>query len=256
MAIPGTVPLLEVFSTFQGEGVRVGERQVFVRLAKCDLRCAFCDTPESYPTPETAWIQIAPDADGDEVVPNPVALSAIVAAIARLDRPRGLHRAVSITGGEPLLHPAAVRAIAQGARGNGLRAHLETGGHRPRALAEVLDAIDEASPDLKLESATGCETPWDAHRETYEMLDGTRKGACVKAVVCDRTTEHEVAGAAGFAAKHLPSAPLVLQPVTARGEGRPIPPPGALLLRLHTAARGAHPDVRVIPQTHLVLGVR
>ena len=33
-----SVPVLEVFSSFQGEGPRVGERQVFVRLARCALR--------------------------------------------------------------------------------------------------------------------------------------------------------------------------------------------------------------------------
>ena len=64
-----------------------------------------------------------------------------VAFVARLDAPRGLHRAVSVTGGEPLLHPAAVAALGVACRALGLRVHLETGGHRPRELAEVLDAI-------------------------------------------------------------------------------------------------------------------
>ncbi len=256
MASAGTVPVIEVFSTFQGEGPRAGERQVFVRLARCDLRCGFCDTPESYPVPASARIQVSPDREEDERRPNPVPVADLVAAVLRLDVPKGLHEAVSLTGGEPLLHPEAVRAIAEGSRQAGLRVHLETGGHRPRALAGVLDAVDEASPDLKLASATGFPTPWDAHRETYEMLEGAGKGLCVKAVVAAATTEPEVFEAAAFAAKHLPSAPLVLQPVTARGEGRPVPPAPGLLFRLHAAARRAHPDVRVLPQAHLLLGVR
>src|SRR5262245_64249053 len=121
-----TVPVLEVFSSFQGEGPRVGERQVFVRLARCDLRCAFCDTPESYPTPKAARIQRDASAEGDEWPENPLDVDAVLAAIERLDAPRGLHRAVSLTGGEALLHPKAVRAIGGGARRLGLRVNLET----------------------------------------------------------------------------------------------------------------------------------
>jgi organic radical activating enzyme len=250
-----TVPVLEVFSTFQGEGPRVGERQVFVRLAGCDLRCAFCDTPESYPTPRHSRIQVHPDAPDEERPPNPLAVSDVVAAVGRLDRPRGLHAAVSITGGEPLLHPDAVRAIAVGARDLGLRVHVETGGHRPRETALVLDAVDEMSPDLKLASATGEPTPWRAHAETFRLLEAAGKALCVKAVVGRETAEAEVAEAARFCREHLPSAPFVLQPATPYGAG-PAAPSAELLARLHGAARREHPDVRVIPQVHRMLGVR
>jgi len=250
-----TVPVLEVFSSFQGEGPRVGERQVFVRLARCDLRCAFCDTPESYPTPDRARVQCAPDADADDAPSNPMSVADLAAAVARLDAPRGLHRAVSITGGEPLLHPKAVRALGLACRAWGLRVHLETGGHRPGPLRDVLDAIDEATPDLKLASACGVPTPWEAHRACFRLLEGARKALCVKAVVAATTTEAELEVAAAFCAEHVPSAPLVLQPLTAK-DGAPPPPPAALLLRLHTAARRRHPDVRVIPQAHKLLGVR
>lgn len=250
-----TVPVLEIFSSFQGEGPRVGERQVFVRLARCDLRCQFCDTPESYPTPPRARVQRDPHGAGDEAPENPLDVLDVIAAVARLDAPRGLHRAASLTGGEPLLHPKAVRAIGAGVRRLGLRVHLETGGHRPGALRDVLDAIDEATPDLKLESATGFPTPWDAHRETFRLLEAARKALAVKAVVAATTTEAEIERAAGFAAEHVPSAPFIVQPMTAK-EGAPPPPPAALLLLLHAAARRAHPDVRVIPQTHKIIGAR
>ncbi len=252
---PPTVPVLEVYSTFQGEGLRVGERQVFVRLARCDLRCAFCDTPESYPTPDNARVQRQPFGAKDEALPNPVALDVLLAAVERLDDPPGLHAAVSITGGEPLLHPHAVHALAVGARRLGLRVHVETGGHRPGAVAHVLEVVDEFSPDLKLASATGAPTPWDAHRETYHLLEGRRKALCVKAVVGAATPEAEVEAAAAFAVEHLPSAPLVLQPATPYGDG-PAAPSASTLFRLHRAAGRAHPDVRVIPQVHRFLGLR
>ena len=132
---------------------------MFVRLARCDLRCAFCDTPDSFPTPPEARVQMAAGRSEDEHPQNPMPVADILAAVSRLDDPRGLHAALSITGGEPLLHPAAVLALAEGARALGLRVHVETGGHRPGAVRHVIDAVDEFSPDLKLESATGAPTP-------------------------------------------------------------------------------------------------
>lgn len=255
MADLSQVPVLEVFSTFQGEGPEVGARQVFVRLARCDLRCAFCDTPESFPTPDHARIQVAPGGERDELVPNPVPVAQIVDAVRRLDDPPGVHVGVSITGGEPLLHPHAVREIAAGVKALGLRAHVETGGHRPGAVKAVLDAVDSVSPDFKLESATGARTPWDAHRETYRMLEAAGKCCAIKAIVGATTPPEEVSAAAAFCAEHAPSTPFVIQPVTPK-PGGPGAPAVSHLYRLHAAAGQLHPDVRVIPQVHTFLGVR
>jgi organic radical activating enzyme len=249
------VNVLEVFSSFQGEGPRVGERQVFVRLAGCDLRCAFCDTPESFPTPPHARVQTSPGADAEARLPNPVAYADLLEAVRRLDDPPGLHAAVSITGGEPLLHPHAVRALAEGARALGLRVHVETGGHRPGAVAHVLEVVDEVSPDLKLASASGQPTPWEAHGETYRLLAEAGKALAVKAVVGATTPEAEVREAAAFAAERLPGVPFVLQPAS-HIPGGPATPGVSHLFRLHAAAGMAHPDVRVIPQVHRMLRVR
>ena len=46
-----SAPLLEVFASIQGEGHHVGEPQVFLRLAGCPLRCAWCDTPAALEVP-------------------------------------------------------------------------------------------------------------------------------------------------------------------------------------------------------------
>ncbi|MBN1405468.1 MAG: 7-carboxy-7-deazaguanine synthase QueE, partial [Candidatus Omnitrophica bacterium] len=39
-----TANVLEIFSSIQGEGIYVGERQIFIRFAGCNLNCVYCDT--------------------------------------------------------------------------------------------------------------------------------------------------------------------------------------------------------------------
>ena len=43
----GRLLVTEVFSAIQGEAALVGQRQVFLRLTGCNIRCAYCDQPEA-----------------------------------------------------------------------------------------------------------------------------------------------------------------------------------------------------------------
>ena len=91
-------PLYEVFSSIQGEATRVGERHLFVRMAGCDLSCAFCDTQASRKIPEHARV-FFPGKIGE--VRNPLPRSELDRIVTELDSAAGPHHAISLTGGEP-----------------------------------------------------------------------------------------------------------------------------------------------------------
>ena len=104
----------EIFYSIEGEGLRVGEPTTFVRMAKCNLRCFFCDT--EFDAFETMNVE------------------EIVAEVQR-------HSAewVCLTGGEPLgqnLLPLC-SALTQA----GYRLHIETNGTLP-PQRELYDHID------------------------------------------------------------------------------------------------------------------
>lgn len=77
-------PIVEMFNSINGEGVRAGEPAVFIRLAGCNLNCSYCDT---------AWAN-ATDAPYTEKTEQ---------EIADYINAQGIKN-VTLTGGEPLLN--------------------------------------------------------------------------------------------------------------------------------------------------------
>jgi len=251
------VPLLEVFSGIQGEGLLVGERQVFVRTVGCELGCRFCDTPASRGPAAYCRLELAPGSREFEQVANPVPLAQVAAALARLQEFPALHHSVALTGGEPLHHPNFVRALAPAARQLSLQLFLETNGTLSEALADCLEALDWVAMDLKLPSATGRGELWAEHErflavlQEYWRRDG-RVEAFAKAVVARETSDEEIGRVASLAEAVGAGFALVLQPVT-RCPGGPAPPKPRRLLQMQAQARRIHARTLVIPQVHRLM---
>jgi organic radical activating enzyme len=238
-------PLYEVFSSIQGEATRVGERHLFVRMAGCDLECAFCDTPASRRIPERARVFLP---GRTEEVANPMDRETLDRWVGALDEAAGPHHAVSLTGGEPLLFADYLRPLAERWRRRGLAVLLETGGHRPRELASMLDFVDVVMADVKIASSAGFATEPGTVREFLRLA--ATKECAVKVVVSAATEAPEVREVAALVPQGVP---LVLQPVSGARFG---PPSGEHLLALQRAAMGVHAATRVIPQVHRALHVR
>jgi 7-carboxy-7-deazaguanine synthase len=143
----------EVFLSIQGESTHAGRPCTFVRLSGCNLRCVWCDTAYAFH-------------EGGEMSVGEV-----------LDRVRGLGCGlVEITGGEPLLQPAAIELMERllGARYEVL---LETGGSLPidRVPAGVHRIVD-----------VKCPGSGEERRNLWENMDRLREGDELKFVLAHR----------------------------------------------------------------------
>jgi organic radical activating enzyme len=251
-----------VFSSVQGEGPHVGASTLFVRLGGCDLRCTWCDSPGTWRPSPRCRVETAPGSAVFRELANPVAVADIVAAADALDA--GAHRFVALTGGEPLLQPEVVAALAKALRARGPRILLETHGLAVDALAPVVGAIDVVSMDWKLASDVRREgepssvlarSGRDYHSAHARFL-ATALAApevYVKIVVTPASRDEEVLAACAHIAEVAREVVVVLQPVTPFG---PVTerPPAARMLALQRDAARALADVRVIPQTHPIYG--
>lgn len=117
------LPVSETFVSIQGEGKLTGAPSFFVRVAGCNLRCAWCDTPYASWAPEGASMD----------------LEAIVAQA----KVRPVRHAV-LTGGEPMMF-AQIEPLAAMLRGAGMHITIETAGTIYRDVACDLMSI---SPKL------------------------------------------------------------------------------------------------------------
>jgi organic radical activating enzyme len=246
-----TARIVEIFSSIQGEGPLVGVRQIFVRFFGCNVRCIYCDTPESLKAPETCLVESHPGACEFQKISNPVSAAELEEIL------RGFqivpHHSVSLTGGEPLLHAPFLRLFLPRIKSLGLNTYLETNGILSSQLESVLEWIDTISMDIKLPSTL--EPLHDFFPEHEEFLRlATRKKVFVKVVVLPDVADSEIVRAAKLVESVSSSVPLVLQPVSEGGKVNECPSPDRLL-HLHSVASRVHPDVRVIPQVHKLSGL-
>lgn len=246
--------LVEIYSAIQGEGPRVGQRQIFVRLLGCDIKCAYCDTPDTHIKVREARIEQTAGRRDWAAMANPAPLAEVRDAVARLDHPRGLHRAVVLTGGEPLLYaPFLSEFLPALKRVCPLPNYLETHGLAADAMQAVAPHIDYVSMDWKIASATREPAQPATHHRFLQGLADRGIDHFVKLVVVPETTEAELEEAARHIADVDRATCTVLQPVTPYG---PVTasPSAAQILGWQALLSGRLDDVRVIPQTHVQIG--
>jgi organic radical activating enzyme len=240
----------ELFVSFQGEGPHAGRRHLFVRFGGCPLRCRYCDTPGSLlPVPECRVL----GPDGLERRPNPLTPADLEAAVEALAAAAPPLHAVAVTGGEPLAQSDFLVAWLA-ARRRDLPVLLETAGILPERLERVLPWVGIVSLDVKCPSNTGERARWDEHEACIRAAAVAGREVYVKVPVDEGTAPDEVERAARLVAAADARVPLFLTPLTEPDSAR-LTIGAATLERFHALASRLHPDVRVLPQLHKVLGI-
>jgi 7-carboxy-7-deazaguanine synthase len=145
--------VFEIYASIQGESTYAGLPCTFVRLAACDLRCTWCDTPYAFTGGRKMSI--------DDVVD---AVSALRITL------------VELTGGEPLLQadaPALMEQLIE----RGHTVLLETGGHRP---------IDDVPDEVVTIMDVKCPGSGETAKMHWPNIDHLSAGDEVKFVIADR----------------------------------------------------------------------
>lgn len=125
----------EVFGpTFQGEGPTLGRRAAFVRLGRCNLDCAWCDTPFSWD-----WDRYDPAVELSRRTVDDV-----VAEVGDM----GVDRVV-ITGGEPLLQQRRLVPFLDACADRGWAVEIETNGTLAPSR-ELADRVEHFTVSPKL----------------------------------------------------------------------------------------------------------
>ena len=216
----------EIFESIQGEGLYVGERQIFVRFYGCNLQCKFCDTKPRY---------------FKEYL--------IEDLFKEIDSFKG-HRCISFTGGEPLLQKDFLKEALLRSRQKNFRNYLETNGTMPTELEDVIEHVDIVAMDLKLPSSTGMADFWITHKIFLQVA--SKKDVFLKVVVCEDTLDTDIREAIKLIQDVHRSAVLILQPNSFQCSTQ-------LKEKLNTFQLICNQEgiiSCVIPQIHRMIGVR
>ena len=248
--------LSEIYSAIQGEGPLVGVRQIFVRFSACDLRCVWCDTPDSLIREEFAQVETNTSNRTFKKVKNPVLDLDLLLYIKGLSPE--LHHSISFTGGEPLLQDKFLSLFLPKLKDEiKIPLYLETGGHRPSELKSVVNYLDFISMDFKLPSSSKTKDLWENHKQFLDIsLNAkTLSNVWVKIVITKDTSVEELKYSINLIKSVNRTSRIIeafLQPVSEVDGSKP--PSERDLLNIQSELLKIYPYVRVVPQVHRLIG--
>jgi len=220
----------DIFFSFQGEGLYLGEPQIFLRFADCNIspKCLYCDTSAK--------------------VNKEMTVGEILAKIERAKWPT---RFIALTGGEPLLQVNFLKRLLPALKRRDFRIYLETNGTLPEALSHIIEEVDIIAMDIKLPSSGRTAALWE--RQSQFLDTSRKKEIMVKVVLTGDTEKNDLVKAISLVGA-APYIPFILQPVTPNKKVKGVR--DKKLREFHSLARRRLENVSVVPQVHKVLGIK
>ncbi|MDP2743712.1 MAG: 7-carboxy-7-deazaguanine synthase QueE, partial [Dehalococcoidia bacterium] len=127
----------EIFHSIQGEGINTGRPAVFLRLARCNLACVWCDTKYTWD-----WDRYDP---GDQILE--MASAEVEREVMGYDC-----KYLVVTGGEPMLQQRRLIPLLKRLKNGGFYIEMETNGTvLPDKVS--LGMVDHWSVSPKLENS-------------------------------------------------------------------------------------------------------
>ncbi len=242
----------EIFTSIQGEGLYVGERQVFLRFSGCNLSCDYCDSQSALQISKEYRVEQTPGTKDCKNMQNPASLNDLEKIILGFFSQKNLFHSLSLTGGEPLLQVDFLKNFLPKIKSSGIIVYLETNGTLPNHLLEIIDLVDIISMDIKIPSASLSDFN---KKDNLSFLEISKlKEVFVKVVVVPDTTVKEIDDVSLIISQVDDKIPLIIQPATPSSKIKHRPS-AEKLLSWHAVAKRRLKNVRVIPQVHKVLGV-
>jgi organic radical activating enzyme len=244
--------LSELFSSIQGEGPYVGERQLFMRFCGCHRECVYCDTNTQ--RTEAVVVERVPGSGVFESIPNPLSVDDLMEWVRILDHKKN-NRHISLTGGAPLLQAKFLGELLPRLENEGHRNYLETAGDLPRQLEAIVEYLDVVAMDVKLSSVTHEKNTFPAHWQFLSCLRAYNVDSFVKLIVSDETDEAELMEAVNGIHKSGGKDTIVILQALSPTERVSNVPSVQQLMRWQEKIGDVLPHVRVIPQTHKMMGM-
>ena len=130
--------VVEIFESIDGEGIRAGLPVTFIRLYGCNLNCSYCDSQYA--------------CSGSEY--KDMAIDEVLLAVGKFN-----HQLVTLTGGEPLIHPD-VAYLIQALSLQNYKVNIETNGSVDISpyckKRSILITMDYKCPSSKMEGKMLC----------------------------------------------------------------------------------------------------
>ncbi len=249
--------IIEIFSSYQGEGLHVGERQLFIRFQDCELSCKFCDTPLTFVPNKFCRLESPAFSKKYQHLQNPISQATLNKIIGDFN-----DETIVLTGGEPLQKVYFLKEwLPQVKRQYPLRKIMvETAGVHFGEFIELSEWIDIVSMDIKLPSSTGMHPWWREHEAFLKAVrragepSAPPKELYIKIVISGETEEKDIARATQLIASMDASIPVILQPASLYGRFRSIPTIDQLA-RWEDQIKPVLKNLRIIPQVHKQMGI-